>query len=252
MRTRVLLVLGALVALLAVAVPAQAIKGGVPDAGVHPYVGQLLFYDPTAIDPRFDDPGGWFNCSGTLVSPRIVVTAGHCTFGTGLNGEPTASGAGGNDVWISFAEEPDYSILPPSSEFIPDDNQGRYEAWSAALNASDEWIRATAFPHPEYDDAAFFTHDLGVLRLSEPVNLPEYGQLPTLGLLDQLLQGGQAAALHRGGLRPGGLGAQDLVRGGHPAAGGAAVGQPQRSPGDRQGRVGEVLQQRQHRRHLLR
>jgi hypothetical protein len=69
-----------------------------------------------------------------------VVTAGHCTFGTGLNGEPTVSGSGGNDVWISFAEEPDYSILPPSSEFIPDDNEGRYDARSAALNASDEWI----------------------------------------------------------------------------------------------------------------
>ena len=149
-------------------------------------MGQLLFYDPTAIDPRFDDPGGWFNCSGTLVSPTVVVTAGHCTFGTGLNGEPTASGSGGNDVWISFAEVPDYSILPPSSEFIPDDNEGRYQAWSAALNASDEWIRATAYPHPDYDDAAFFEHDLGVLVLDEPVILSQYGQLPTLGLLDRL------------------------------------------------------------------
>ena len=83
------------------------------------------------------------------------MTAGHCTFGTGLNGEPTASGSGGNDVWISFAETPDFGILPPSSEFIPDDNEGRYEAWSTALNASDEWIRATAYPHPQYDDAAF-------------------------------------------------------------------------------------------------
>src|SRR5918993_5399529 len=47
MRARVLLVLGAVLAMMAVAVPAQAIKGGVPDAGAHPYVGQLLFYDPT-------------------------------------------------------------------------------------------------------------------------------------------------------------------------------------------------------------
>jgi hypothetical protein len=162
-------------------------------------VGQLLFYDPTAIDPRFDDPGGWFNCSGTLVSPTVVVTAGHCTFGTGLNGEPTDSGSGGNDVWISFAEEPDYSILPPSSEFIPDDNEGRYDAWSAALNASDEWIRATAYPHPEYDDVAFYMHDVGVVYLSEPYypTNPDgtpfvdengeyiYGELPTANYLDQ-------------------------------------------------------------------
>ena len=70
MRAKVLLVLGAVLAMLAVAVPAQAIKGGVPDAGAHPYVGQLLFYDPTAIDPRFDDPGGWFNCTAPLSARR--------------------------------------------------------------------------------------------------------------------------------------------------------------------------------------
>ena len=102
MRAKVLVVLGAVLAMLVMAAPAQAIKGGVPDEGAHPYVGELLFYDPTAIDPRFDDPGGWFTCSGTLVSPTIVVTAGHCTFGTG---------SGGNDVWISFAEASDSSTF---------------------------------------------------------------------------------------------------------------------------------------------
>jgi Trypsin len=184
MRSRILTMVAAVVAVLAVAAPAQAIKGGVPDNNAHPHVGQLLFYDPTAIDPRFDDPGGWFNCTGTLVSPTVVVTAGHCTFGTGTDGEPTESG--GNDVWISFAEEPDYSILPPSSTFAPGNNEGRYETWSAALNASDEWIPATAYPHPDYDEDAFFQHDLGVLVLSEPVNLSAYGQLPTQGLLGEL------------------------------------------------------------------
>jgi hypothetical protein len=64
MRAKVLVVLGVVLAMLVMAAPAQAIKGGVPDAGAHPYVGELLFYDPTAVDPRFDDPGGWFTCSG--------------------------------------------------------------------------------------------------------------------------------------------------------------------------------------------
>jgi V8-like Glu-specific endopeptidase len=82
----------------------------------HPYVGQLLFSDPTAIDPRFDDPGGWFNCTGTLVSPTTVVTAGHCTFGTGRNGEPTTSGSAGNDVWIGFAEVPDTVVSSEQGE----------------------------------------------------------------------------------------------------------------------------------------
>ena len=186
MRVRVLGLLVAVVAFMAIATPAQAIKGGVPDEGAHPYVGQLLFYDPSGIDPRFDDPGAWFNARTMLVSPTIVVTAGHCTFGTGTSGDPTPTGSGGNDVWISFAEEPDYSILPPSANFIPDDNEGRYQAWSTALNASSEWIRATAYPHPEYDDAAFFEHDLGVLVLSEPVQPAQYGQLPTEGLLSTL------------------------------------------------------------------
>src|SRR5215203_2837434 len=104
------------------------------------------------MEPRFNDPGAWFNCTGTLVSPTVVVTAGHCTFPTGTEGSPTPDNTGGTDVWISFAEVPDYSILPPSSEFVPDDNAGRYDAWSTALDASSEWISATAYPHPEYDD----------------------------------------------------------------------------------------------------
>jgi Trypsin len=185
MRTRILALIAAIAALMAVATPAQAIKNGVPDAGAHPYVGELLFYVPSEEDPRFDDPGAWFTCSGTLVSPTIVVTAGHCTFDIGHNGADGAD-TGGNDVWISFAEEPNFDILTPSSTFAPDDNAGRYDAWSEALNESTEWIRATAYHHPDYDNDAFFTHDLGVLRLSEPVTLSEYGQLPTEGLLDEL------------------------------------------------------------------
>ena len=47
--------------------PASAIVGGAPDDGEHPYVGQLLVYVPNAVDPRFDDPACWFNCTGILI-----------------------------------------------------------------------------------------------------------------------------------------------------------------------------------------
>ena len=179
----------ALLATILVAAPASAITNGVPDNFEHPHVGQLFFYDPTSPDPRFTDPGSWFNCSGTLISPTVVLTAGHCTFGTGLDGTPTTDpgedGSGGNDVWVSFLEVPDYTGLA-AAPFIPDDNAGRYEHYRDTLNANPTWYRGTSYPHPEYDNDAFFLHDVGVVILDEPVaGVTTFGQLPTLGYLDQ-------------------------------------------------------------------
>ncbi|MGS0685434.1 trypsin-like serine protease [Nakamurella sp. GG22] len=168
------------------ALPAAAIVGGAPDAGEHPYVGQLLFYVPTAVDSRFDDPGGWFNCTGTLIDADTVVTAGHCTFDVGLEGVDTTDLYGGTDVWFSVEEAPNYDNLPPSSSFVPDGNQDRYDTWSAILDADPTWHEAeSTFTHPDYVDSAFLLHDLGVVELSEPVVLTEYGSLPTVDYLDR-------------------------------------------------------------------
>lgn len=176
----------AVLGVVAHSIPAGAIVKGQPDAGEHPYVGELLFFVPDAIDPRFTDPGAWFTCTGTLVDADTVVTAGHCTFAVGEGGElPDNPLRGGTDMWFNVEEEPDFSILPPSIGFVPDRNEERYEGWSDALNASDEWHRATSFTHPQYVDAQFFLHDLGVIELNEPISLDEYGVLPTLGYLDQ-------------------------------------------------------------------
>ena len=120
-----LLASGAL--LVATTQPATAIVGGAPDGDEHPYVGQLLFFVPDAVDSRFDEPGGWFNCTGTLIDEDTVVTAGHCTYATGTDGKSPADLYGGNDVWFSVEEEPDYSILPLSSTFAPDRNGDRYD-----------------------------------------------------------------------------------------------------------------------------
>ena len=54
------------------------------------------------------------------------------------------------------------------------------------LDASPTWHETeSTFTHPEYVDAAFLLHDLGVLELSEPVVLPEYGSLPEQDYLDR-------------------------------------------------------------------
>ena len=182
----------ALLATLAVAAPVGAITNGTPDGGEHPYVGELLFYVPDVPSSRFADPGGWFTCTGTLVSPTVVVTAGHCTFGVGLDsvstthdGDDTTAaegGVGGNDVWISFAEVPNFNILPPSSTFTT--QAARYAAWSAALNASSEWHRGTSNPHPLYDDNLFFAHDAGVVVLDDPVASSTYASIPTENYLE--------------------------------------------------------------------
>ena len=165
----------------------QAIPHGQPDGNAHPYVGELVFYVPDEEDPRFTDPGAWFSCSGTLVNSTVVVTAGHCTYAVGLNGTSTVAGGGngGNDVWVSFSEEPDFDGFPLSSDYEPGENAQRYTDRAAFLDANPDWIRGTATSHQDFDNAAFALHDAGVVVLSEPLVMPTYGRVPTLGYLDQ-------------------------------------------------------------------
>lgn len=176
---------------LSLAAPAAAITNGVPDEGRHPYVGQLFLYVPDATDPDFDDPGTWFRCSGTLLTSRIVLTAGHCTFAVGLDGSSTTDGGdgtGGNDVWINFREAPDYSDMPPDGAYAPGRNEERYEDRVAWLQREPDWHRGTAFTHPRYVDALFFHHDLGVVVLDEPIRMPAYGELPEVRYLNRFVR----------------------------------------------------------------
>jgi Trypsin len=175
--------------LLLTGVPASAITTGQPDAGEHPYVGELLFYDPDYVDPRFNDPGGWFSCSGTMLTSTVIVTAGHCTYGVGVNGESTTTGgddgSGGNDIWFDNSEQAHFDGFPSSADYGPDENQQRYEDRAAWLNANPFWHHGTAYPHPEFADAAFYVHDAGVVVLNAGLSVGTYGRIPTLDYLDQ-------------------------------------------------------------------
>jgi hypothetical protein len=130
--------------MLTVASPAQAITDGVPDGDGHPEVGLMIAQDA--------DGNPLWRCSGTLISPTVYVTAGHCTFG-----------AEHVEVWFEDDLEPD-----PSVYGYPFDGE----------------VAGTPYTHPQYDDAAFYLYDLGVVVLDEPVVLDRYGSLPTLDQLD--------------------------------------------------------------------
>src|ERR687894_2230251 len=70
-RMRSLVSAAAVLAALITASPAAAITNGSPDGNRHPNVAGLV------NDTQYPD-GTWLYCSGTLISPTVVLTAAHC------------------------------------------------------------------------------------------------------------------------------------------------------------------------------
>lgn len=146
--TRRFLIVAAVLVGLAVASVgiAYAITGGQPDGDRHPYVGLVVF-----------DVGGvpaW-RCSGTLLSPTVFLTAGHCT-----------DGAVAARVWFeSEVTDPKYPY-----------GGGRSVEAAEIHTHPDYWWGPTSDPH-----------DVGVLILKKPVKgRVKPATLPTLGFLDDL------------------------------------------------------------------
>src|SRR5262245_46349961 len=77
---------GSVILMCAAVATIQAITNGQPDQGRHPYVGLMVALDSEGIP--------LWRCSGSLVSARVFLTAGHCT-------EPPAAHV---EIW--FAEGP--------------------------------------------------------------------------------------------------------------------------------------------------
>lgn len=127
---------------------AYAITDGNQDGAGHPHVGLLVF----------DEAGSpaW-RCSGTLLSPTILLTAGHCTHG-----------ASGGRVWFEA------------------DVQSQQAALGYPTGGATSVQFCAIATHPDFTDNSFVLHDVGVVTLCHPVNLSTYGVLPAVDQLDAL------------------------------------------------------------------
>lgn len=146
----------------ALAGPAQAITWGEPDGGTNPHVGTLLFVQ---------NGQGFFSCTGTLIAPRVLLTAGHCVAGRDANGVMQT-----ND--ITFVRFEDNAL--EGFENYP----GNLGGWLA-----NEWLAVEqVIPHPQWSDYSQFpiTYDIGVVILAEPYDAGLTGTLPTAGFLETL------------------------------------------------------------------
>jgi hypothetical protein len=157
--------------------PASAITYGQLDNGEHPYVGFMIFFDPA-------EPG-WFSCSGTLLDQDTFLTAGHCTFPVGTDGEETPGNTGGTDVWVTFDATDTLAGWPARADYPTE--EALYDARRAWLE-SHGYIQGEAIPHPKYDDFSGFpvNYDVGVVQLSEDVHMRTYGELAPLGTAERL------------------------------------------------------------------
>jgi hypothetical protein len=160
---RLLAFIALLAALLVLgAVPAGAITGNYSDDNIHPYVGLIAFYDRNdAFTHR---------CSGSLLTPSVFLTAGHCTDAT--------TGATHARIWFQQDAGVGFDGTNPAPSGYPVSS----DVTSSHLynfGFSDE------LPLPNL-------HDVGIVILDEPIAVGDEGyaggfaSLASVGSLDRL------------------------------------------------------------------
>ena len=165
MRKVTLALVVTVVLLLATAGIAGAITNGVPDGDNHPYVGLLVFDVPPGTEGCNPAGGPCWRCSGALIAPNVVLTAGHCTDGASAArvwflpdvttaAQPTYPGPGGDAVEGAPYTNPNYRIGNP-------------------------YGGGNGLP-------AFSYRDVGIVVLDEDVDVGGFAALPEAGFVDTL------------------------------------------------------------------
>jgi secreted trypsin-like serine protease len=164
---KLLMFVAALAGTLAIAAaPASAITGDFVEDFDHPYVGLVVFYDANG---EF-----LWRCSGSLLTPTVFLTAGHCTAPDGSDVPVTARVYFQQDAGVNYDPVTELDPVTGYPETCADSTLGVTCATSDQLYNYD------------YTGRLPNTHDIGLLILDQPISLSEYGQLAEAGSLDQL------------------------------------------------------------------
>ncbi|HET8778961.1 MAG TPA: trypsin-like serine protease [Agromyces sp.] len=163
MRKLLLGVVAAAALILGAAAPASAITGNYVEDTEHPYVGLVVFYD---------DAGEFASrCSGSLLTPTVFLTAGHCT-----DDNASARVYFQQDAGVNYDPATEVDPISGYPETCAGDTLG-------VLCATSDELYNYGF-----DDFASFpnTFDAGIVILDQPIALDEYGALAAPGSLDSL------------------------------------------------------------------
>ena len=156
----------AMLATIAVAAPASAITGSYVDDNIHPYVGLVAFYDEA----------GEFShrCSGSLLSPTVFLTAGHCT----------DDGAGGVNASARIWFQQDAGVnYDPVTQHDP---VSGYPDECAPGTLGVVCAESTEMYNYGFDDFVGFpdTKDAGIVILDQPITVAKYATVARVGLLN--------------------------------------------------------------------
>src|SRR5918995_2403388 len=174
---KLLMLVAALLGTLAIAVaPGSAVTGNFVADNEHPYVGLVAFYD---AEGEF-----MWRCSGSLLTDRVFLTAGHCTDQDAEESPVSAR------IWFHQDAGAEYD---PETQLDPTTGYPDY-----CIPGDPLCVEATLLFDFGFDNFAGFPniHDVGLIILPEDqaVELPEYGQLAEAGFLESLLAGPRGSA----------------------------------------------------------
>ena len=173
-------------ALVTFAGSAGAITGNYTKDFTHDAVGLLVFYTPNT--PAGEDPFS-HRCSGTLITPTVMVTAGHCT-------------AGVNEGRAYFAQS-----------VAPNYDPNAFGGWGGDPTTGYPYQNGVTFHRADnYGFPAGYpqTKDAGVVVLDQPVTPANgFGVLPTDGAIDRYLAAAENKKLARFTVSGYGLSDQD-------------------------------------------